>query len=173
MGRTHVVAVPYPAQGHVIPMMEVVQCLANNGVKVTFVNTEFNHQRVMKALPQTEDVHELISLVSVPDGLESMEDRNDHGKLAEGTLKIIPKNLEALIEKMNGTQSDTVTCVLADIYMASTMQVAKRLGIKRAAFLPASVAMLASTNSVKKLVDDGIVDSNGESHVFSFSSGTD
>lgn len=78
------------------------------------------------------------------------------------------ENLEALIEKMNGTQSDTVTCVLADVYMASTMQVAKRLCIKRAAFLPASVAMLASTISVKKLVDDGIVDSNGESHVFSF-----
>ncbi|KAH6774581.1 hypothetical protein C2S52_002437 [Perilla frutescens var. hirtella] len=162
MGKPHVVAVPYPAQGHVIPMMEVAQCLANSGVRVTFVNTEFNHSRVMKALADKGNVHELISLASVPDGLESQQDRNDHGRLAEATLKIIPEKLQALIQEMNGThESDEVTCVLADFYMSSTLQAAEKLCIKRAVFMPASVAMLALTINAGKLVDDGIIDSNG------------
>lgn len=80
MGKAHVVAVPYPAQGHVIPMMELAQYLANNGIRVTFINTESNHDRVLKALPQTENLHELINLVSVSDGLESWEDRMDFAK---------------------------------------------------------------------------------------------
>lgn len=168
MGKPHVVAIPYPAQGHVIPMMEIAQSLANNGVKVTFVNTEFNHERVMKALPRTGNTHELINLVSVPDGLESLEDRNDHGKLAEATMKIMPGKLEILIEKINGTQSDEVTCVLTDFYMAGAMQVAEKFCIKRAAFLPTAVAMLALTINAEKLVDDGIIDSNGESCVVLF-----
>ncbi|KAK6117423.1 hypothetical protein DH2020_048832 [Rehmannia glutinosa] len=161
MGKPHVLAIPYPAQGHVIPMMEVAQCLANNSVKVTFVNTEFNHRRVMKSFPQTGYKHELLSLVSVPDGLESSEDRNDHGKLAEAMAKVMPGKLEALIEEIKGTQSDEVTCVLTDFFMAGALQLAEKFCIKRAAFLPASVAMLALTINAQKLVDDGIIDSDG------------
>ncbi|KAK4490739.1 hypothetical protein RD792_001442 [Penstemon davidsonii] len=161
MGKPHVLAIPYPAQGHVIPLMEVAQRLANSGIRVTFVNTEFNHERVIKAFSQTGSVHELIELVSVPDGLESLEDRNDHGKVAATILKIMPGNLEILIEKINRNESDEIICVLADIYMGWAMEVAEKFGIKKAAFLPASVAMLALTINAEKLLDDGIVDSNG------------
>ncbi|KAL0350803.1 UNVERIFIED_CONTAM: UDP-glycosyltransferase 83A1 [Sesamum radiatum] len=160
MGKTpHVLAIPYPAQGHVIPLMEVAQCLANDGIRVTFVNTDFNHGRVLRAL--TGNIHELISLVSVSDGLESGEDRNDHGKLAEAMTKDLPRKLEALVEKINGTEGDEITCVLTDFYMAGAMQVAEKFCIKKAAFLPASVSMLALTISAQKLVDDGIIDADG------------
>ncbi|KAG8384627.1 hypothetical protein BUALT_Bualt04G0137600 [Buddleja alternifolia] len=128
MGKPHVMAIPYPAQGHVIPLMEVAQCLANNGVKVTFVNTEFNHKRVVEAISQTGGVHELISLVSVQDVMESWEDRNDHGKLADAMINIMPQRLQNLIEKINGTESDEITCVITDIYMAGAMDVAEKLG---------------------------------------------
>jgi hypothetical protein len=32
--------VPYPVQGHVIPLMELSICLAKQGIKITFVNTK-------------------------------------------------------------------------------------------------------------------------------------
>lgn len=50
MSKPHIVAIPYPAQGHVIPLLEFSQCLVNHGFKVTFVNTEHNDKRVMNAL---------------------------------------------------------------------------------------------------------------------------
>ncbi|CDP08524.1 unnamed protein product [Coffea canephora] len=46
----HVLAIPYPAQGHVLPLMELALCLVRQGIRVTLVNTEFNHKRVTKSL---------------------------------------------------------------------------------------------------------------------------
>jgi UDP:flavonoid glycosyltransferase YjiC (YdhE family) len=35
--------VPFPAQGHVMPLMELAHRLVEHGIEVDFVNTEFNH----------------------------------------------------------------------------------------------------------------------------------
>ncbi|KAK4490740.1 hypothetical protein RD792_001443 [Penstemon davidsonii] len=161
MGKTHVLAIPYPAQGHVIPLMEVAQCLAENGIKVTFVNTDFNHNRIEKALQQKGDINELINLVSIADGLELWEDRNDLGKLTEAMIKLMPEKLETLIETINGTVSDKIVCIITDYGLGWALEVAKKMEIRRAAFLPASVALLTLAINVLKLVDDGIIDSAG------------
>ncbi|KAG6398382.1 hypothetical protein SASPL_139840 [Salvia splendens] len=100
--RAHVVAIPYPAQGLVIPMMELSQCLAKNGVRVTFANTESNHQRVVEALPPQPLLH----LVSVSDGLDCWEDRMDFAKSVEALGRVLPGELEALIRSINATQAD-------------------------------------------------------------------
>ncbi|XP_057769686.1 UDP-glycosyltransferase 83A1-like [Salvia miltiorrhiza] len=160
MGRAHVVAIPYPAQGHVIPMMELAQCLAKNGVRVTFVNTESNHRRVVEALPM--QMEELLDLVSVPDGLDCWEDRMDFAKSVEALGRVLPPELQALIQSINATQTDAVTCIVTDVFMAGITQAYESFRlIKRAAFLPAAAALLALTTSADKLVDDGIIDTNG------------
>lgn len=46
----HVIAIPCPAQGHVIPMMKLMQKFAEHGFRITFLNTDFNHLRVLKAM---------------------------------------------------------------------------------------------------------------------------
>jgi len=78
MGKPHIVVIPYPAQGHVIPFMELSQCLVKQGFKITFVSTEYNHKRVLKALRGNINLGGEISLVSLPDGLEACGDRNEH-----------------------------------------------------------------------------------------------
>ncbi|KAK4490741.1 hypothetical protein RD792_001444 [Penstemon davidsonii] len=161
MGKPHIIAIPCPAQGHVIPLMEVAQCLAENGIKVTFVNTDFNHERIEKALQQKGNINELIHLTSIPDGLEPWEDRNDLGKLTETILKVMPEKLESLIEQINRTENDEIVCILTDYYMGWALEMAEKFGVKRAAFLPTSVALSALTMNASKLVDDGILDNNG------------
>ncbi|KAH6791959.1 hypothetical protein C2S52_002436 [Perilla frutescens var. hirtella] len=161
MGKAHVMAIPYPAQGHVLPLMELAQCLACNGIRVTFVNTESNHHRVVKALP--ENLHELITLVSVSDGFQSWEDRMDFAKSVEALSEVVPGEVEALIGSINAAESDdAVTCIITDAYMAGITQVNEKYsGLKRAAFLTAPVALLALTGSADKLVDDGVIDTDG------------
>lgn len=47
----HVVAIPYPAQGHINPMLQLCQQLVPHGFTFTFVNTHHIHQRVHCATP--------------------------------------------------------------------------------------------------------------------------
>ncbi|XP_076883311.1 UDP-glycosyltransferase 83A1-like [Bidens hawaiensis] len=154
----HVIIIPYPAQGHVIPMMELGQRLVDQGVRVTFVNTEINHKLVTSTW--TEKYKELMHMVSIPDGLDAWEDRSDLGALTESILKTMPGKLEELIEMVN-EGAHKVTCVIADGCAAWAVRVAKKIGTKRAIFWPASVASLAPALSIRKLTDEGIIDSKG------------
>nr|GEX33707.1 chrysanthemyl diphosphate synthase [Tanacetum cinerariifolium] len=83
MNNIHVLMIPYPAQGHVIPLMELARCFTSNGLKVTFVNTEVAHKRVMSALSEKDGdgSSDLMQMVWIPDGMEPLADRNDMGKL--------------------------------------------------------------------------------------------
>lgn len=164
MGNPHILVIPYPAQGHVIPLLELSQHLVKHGFKITFVNTEFNHKRVTNALTKKDDVGDHIHLVSIPDGLEAWEDRNDLGKLTEVGFRIMPKKLEELIEEINGSDDDNITCVIADESMGWALEVAEKMGIQRAVFWPASATLLALFFGVQKLIDDGIIDNNGETY---------
>ncbi|PWA73326.1 UDP-glucuronosyl/UDP-glucosyltransferase [Artemisia annua] len=154
---THVIVIPYPAQGHVIPLMELAQQLVQNGVKVTFINTEVNH----KLVTATWSEKGLMQMVSIPDGLEPWEDRSDLAKLAESIVQIMPGKLEELINKINKDDDNKATCVLADNCMGWSMHVAEKMGIRRATFWPASAATLASFLSFQKLIDDGVIDDCG------------
>ncbi|KAK4436998.1 UDP-glycosyltransferase 83A1 [Sesamum alatum] len=87
--RPHVLAVPFPAQGHVGPLMKLCRLIANHGIKVTFVNTQHIHNRILAASlmlsdQDTDDKEEdNMVLTSIPDGLAPDDDRNDRFKLVE------------------------------------------------------------------------------------------
>ncbi|KAG6509710.1 UDP-glycosyltransferase 83A1-like [Zingiber officinale] len=160
MGLPHVLAMPYPAQGHVIPIMEVCHCLVDHGFKVTFVNTEFNHKRLLAALSE-ESTMEHIVLVSVPDGLGPGDDRNDLGSLTEALMKVMPRNLEELIEKSNETE-DPMTCMLVDETMGWALEVGRKKGLRSSAYWPGCAQMLATKLSIPELVSRGVIDGYGK-----------
>ncbi|CAL9173515.1 unnamed protein product [Musa hybrid cultivar] len=159
----HALLLPYPAQGHVIPFMALAHCLVNHGFKVTFVNTEFSHARLVAALADMEQAASgRIELVSIPDGLE-LEDsgaRSDHGKLMAGLQKAMPPCLEELIRRI-GDAGDQITCMIAFQGMAWALEVAKKMGVRTAAFWPASGAVLATILSIPELIARGVIDENG------------
>ncbi|CAI9763271.1 unnamed protein product [Fraxinus pennsylvanica] len=147
MESPHVMLIPYPAQGHVIPLMEFALHLVNYGCKVTFVNTEFIHERVIKALPETDNIQEIIQMVSIPDGLESSDDR----------------------------KSDRITCLIADATVGWALEVAEKVGIKKVAFWPAAATQFALVFKIPNLIDDGIIDSDGipmQNQIIQFSPAT-
>ena len=162
MGSLHVLVMPFPAQGHVIPFMELSQNLVKHGFKVTFVNTDFSQERIVKSFTGKDNVGDQIRLVSIPDGLEAWEDRNDMGKSCEGIVRVMPKKLEELMQEINGRDDNKITCVIADGNMGWALEVAEKMGIKRAVFLPAAAAMMVLAYRMQKLIDDGIVDNDGK-----------
>lgn len=165
MANRHVLMIPYPVQGHVIPLMELAQCLAKNGIKITFVNTEITHQRVINALGGKDALEccDQIHLVSIPDGVKSEEDRNVPGKLSEAIYRVMPGKLEELIVEHNASKKDDkISCIIADQSLGWAQEVARKLGIRGVAFLPAAAAVLVLGFSIPKLIDDGIINQDGK-----------
>ncbi|XP_071703086.1 UDP-glycosyltransferase 83A1-like [Rutidosis leptorrhynchoides] len=162
MARPHVLLLPPPGQGHVIPMMELAQCLVKQGVKVTFINTEVSHKLITSNWLEKDGFGELMQMVCIPDGLEPWEDRADICKLTRSMLKTMPSKLETLIEATNNEDgNDKITCVIADATMVWGVKVGNKLGIRTAIFWTASAATLASVLSIQKLIDDGIINHKG------------
>ncbi|KAI7735113.1 hypothetical protein M8C21_033772 [Ambrosia artemisiifolia] len=161
MAKPHVLIIPYPSQGHVIPAMELARRLVNDRVKVTFVNTEVIQKVVTRNWVEKDGCEDLMKMVSIPDGLEPWEDRNEHGKVNQAILESMPSKLEELIMTINEEDDNKITCVIADCWISWSLGVAKKMGIRRATFCPASTATLAIMMSIQKLIDDGFIDKNG------------
>ncbi|KAI3813253.1 hypothetical protein L1987_17973 [Smallanthus sonchifolius] len=151
----------HSSQGHVIPIMELGQRLVEQGIRVTFINTEVNHKLVASNWLDKDRFGHLISMVSIPDGLELWEDRSDLCKLTLSILQTMSDKLEELIETIKKEDSSKVTCVIADDSMGWAIRVAMKMGVRRTAFWPASVATLASLLSFQKLIDDRIINEKG------------
>ncbi|KAI4352474.1 hypothetical protein L6164_006724 [Bauhinia variegata] len=160
-----VLVLPYPAQGHVNSFLNLSRKLAEHGFKVIFVNSEFNHRRVMASWEESKDslMGSNIEFVSISDGLGPEENRSDSAKLMSSIGKAMPAQLEKLIEDVicvNGNYS-RIICIVADVHMGWALEIACKLGIKRASLFTFAAAMFAILCSVPRLIDDGIIDSNG------------
>ncbi|KAK1284281.1 UDP-glycosyltransferase 83A1 [Acorus calamus] len=160
----HALVIPYPAQGHVISFMELSHRLIDRGFHVTFVNTDFDHARVMASLPGpwsgTGPTPPLLRLVSIPDGLEPGADRNDLKRLTLALREHMPGLLEELLVHAASGESP-VTCVIVDHCMAWALDVAKKIGLRAAVFSTTSAGALVMALNIPKMIDDGTIDANG------------
>ncbi|CAJ2644164.1 unnamed protein product [Trifolium pratense] len=93
----HVVCIPYPAQGHINPMLKLAKLLHfKGGFHVTFVNTEFNHKRLLKARgPNSLNGLSSFRFETIPDGLpeSDVDATQDIPSLCESTKLNIPEVL--------------------------------------------------------------------------------
>nr|GFA07120.1 UDP-glycosyltransferase 83A1-like [Tanacetum cinerariifolium] len=127
MKSNHVLVVPYPAQGHVIPLMDAAHRFTRKGLKVTFVNTEDRHKRVVNAWSQKDDLSDMMQMVAIPDGMEPWEDRSDLGLLTESMFRVMPEKLKELINNINNTYDAKITCIIADYCMGWISKVAHKM----------------------------------------------
>ncbi|XP_024313677.1 UDP-glycosyltransferase 83A1-like [Brachypodium distachyon] len=168
MATPHVLVLPFPAQGHVIPLMELSHRLVEHGVKVTFVNTELNHSLILGALASKDGESNSIGgngidMVSIPDGLGHGEDRKDLSLLTQSFSEVMPGELEKLIGRISESTGGEreLTWLIADANMAWAFPVARRLGLRVAAFNPSAAAMFATRTSIPEMIRDGVVDERG------------
>ncbi|KAG9442369.1 hypothetical protein H6P81_018223 [Aristolochia fimbriata] len=159
MGKPHAVVVPFPAQGHVLPLMELSHCLVDLGFIVTLVCSEFDRNRIMAALrKETQLGIEGLCFATVPDGLEPEEDRSDVKRLCEFILDAFAPLFEDLLRKL--MEEEEVSCVIADLCVSPALVVAKKMGVPRAGFWPASSGLLAFCLHIPNLIEYGTIDSN-------------
>ncbi|CAL5384071.1 unnamed protein product [Camellia sinensis] len=151
----HAVCIPCPAQGHINPMLKLAKLLHHKGFHITFINTEFNHRRLLKS----QGRHSISGTPSfrfetIPDGLPSSEldATQDIPALCHSILHNFLNPFRVLLAKLN----PPVTCVVSDVGMAFTVKVAEELGIPDVFFNTASASGFMGYMQYPKLMENGL-----------------
>lgn len=136
MGKPHAVCIPYPAQGHITPMMQLAKLLHSKGFHITFVNTEYNHERSIRSRgPDAVKSLKDFGFESIPDGLPPSDpDRTqDIPALCDSITKNFHAPFLRLLEKLNESAAHgsrpPVTCIVSDGAMSFTHKAARMLGL--------------------------------------------
>ncbi|KAL7262586.1 hypothetical protein ACSBR1_000865 [Camellia fascicularis] len=161
--KPHAVCVPYPAQGHIKPMLKLSKLLHQRGFHITFVNTEFNHKRLLKSRgPDSLNGLSSFRFESMPDGLpESDADATqDIPSLCEFTRKHCLAPFKDLLSKLNDTASSNVppvTCIVSDGIMSFTVDAAEELGIPEVLLWTASACGFMGYEQYRNLINKGFI----------------
>ncbi|KAH7297272.1 hypothetical protein KP509_26G062800 [Ceratopteris richardii] len=137
----HALMFPYPAQGHINPMMQLARRLiTEGGFFITFVNTDHNHQRMFGKLVSEEPVIDSDSpnlrFVHMPDGLPEHHKRFNEkpNGVQETTAAILslPGELTRLVHRViNGSEVQPLTCIIADAFCSWVQEVANIFALPR------------------------------------------
>ncbi|XP_023511391.1 7-deoxyloganetin glucosyltransferase-like [Cucurbita pepo subsp. pepo] len=140
--KPHVVCVPFPAQGHINPMLKLAKLLHHRGFHVTFVNTEYNHRRLLnsRGLNSVDGLLDF-QFRTIPDGLpfSNANSTQDVPSLCQSTSKNCLAPLCDLISELNSIiDVPPVSCIVGDAIMSFCMLAANKFKIPHALFWTAS-----------------------------------
>lgn len=171
--KPHAVLVPYPAQGHVNPFMQLAKLLQSRGFHITFVNSEFNHRRLIRSKgPDSVKGSEDFRFETIPDGLppSDCDATQNIPALSYSIQKTCLAPFIELLTKLNSSALDVppVTCIVTDGAMGFAIDAAEKLGIPGVQFWTASACGFLAYLHYSDLVKRGIVPFGGSTfcHLF-------
>ena len=159
--KPHAVCVPYPAQGHVTPMMRLAKLLHSRGFHITFVNTEFNHQRLIRSKgPDSVKGFPGFRFETIPDGMPASDFgvTQDIPMLSESIRRTCLGPFKELLGRLIDSP---VTCVVADGVMSFGAQGAREMGIKEVQLWTASACAFMGYLHYREFIARGIVPFKG------------
>ncbi|KAG6680706.1 hypothetical protein I3842_13G056300 [Carya illinoinensis] len=133
--RAHCLVFPYPAQGHINPMVEFSKRLKHKGVEVTLVTTHFISKNIQKE-------GNSIALETISDGYDEggrAQAENDQTYL-EHFERVGSKNLIELLEKLSRS-GRPVNCIVYDPFLPWALDIAKDSELVAVAFLTQSIVV--------------------------------
>ncbi|KAF8370168.1 hypothetical protein HHK36_031799 [Tetracentron sinense] len=169
--KPHAVCIPYPAQGHINPMLKLAKLLHYRGFHITFVNTEFNHQRLLKSRgPDSLNGLPDFQFRTIPDGLppSDVDATQDIPSLCESTSKTCLAPFRNLISHLNGTSSSNfppVSCIVSDGVMTFSLKVAEELSIPEILFWTTSACGFLGYAHYCHLIERGLTPLKDESYL--------
>ncbi|KAK4435517.1 7-deoxyloganetin glucosyltransferase [Sesamum alatum] len=158
--KPHAVLVPFPTQGHLNPFLKLAKLLHHRGFHITFVNTEFNHNRLLnsKGSAFLENLPDFC-FETIPDGLPPSDTDVTQSipALCESTRKHSLVPFRELLAKLNSSSVvPPVTCVIADGVMAFTLQAAQEINVPCVMFWTFGACGVLSMKLCTDLTDRGI-----------------
>ncbi|XP_020549891.1 7-deoxyloganetin glucosyltransferase-like [Sesamum indicum] len=163
--KPHAVLVPFPAQGHLNPFLKLAKLLHHRGFHITFVNTEFNHNRLLKSKGSTflENLPDFC-FETFPDGLPPSD--ADATQSVPALCDSMRRNslvpFRELLAKLNNSWVvPPVTCVVSDGVMTFTLQAAHEMNVRCVLFWTFAACGFLSFKLCADLIDRGITPFKG------------
>ncbi|KAM7499897.1 hypothetical protein LguiA_024311 [Lonicera macranthoides] len=152
-----IVLVPYPALGHVTPMLTLASALSNRGLEPVVVVPEFIHRRL-----STPPGGGRIWCVPIPDGLEDGV-AHDFFAIERSMENHMPLQLEYLVRKLNGEDhgGKRVVCIVVDLLASWAIGVGYQCGVRVAGFWPAMLSTYWLIADIPHMVRMGIISETG------------
>ncbi|KAL4631960.1 hypothetical protein ACB092_04G017300 [Castanea dentata] len=134
--RGHVLALPFPIQGHINPLLQFSKRLVSKGLKATLATTLFIHNTMQ---PQSSSSLQF----------DTISDGYDEGGFAQAESihaclnrmeTIGSKTLADLIIKNKNT-ANPIDCIIYDPFLPWALEVSKKFGIYGAAFFTQTCAV--------------------------------
>ncbi|RWR87361.1 scopoletin glucosyltransferase-like protein [Cinnamomum micranthum f. kanehirae] len=150
----HVLFFPLMAQGHIIPMTDIAKLFAlRQGVQVSIVTTPLNATRITSTIDRTTNItiHLLqlpCSEAGLPDGCETLDSAISLGMTMafRKALTLLQQPFERLV------QSHRPDCIVSDMFLPWTVDVAEKLGLPRLVFNGSSFFHLCVCDGIDKFL---------------------
>ncbi|EAZ00187.1 hypothetical protein OsI_22191 [Oryza sativa Indica Group] len=166
----HAMLFPFPCSGHINPTLKLAELLHSRGVHVTFVNTEHNHERLLRrrggggALRGREGFR----FEAVPDGL-----RDDERAAPDSTVRLYlslrrscgAPLVEVARRVASGGGVPPVTCVVLSGLVSFALDVAEELGVPAFVLWGTSACGFACTLRLRQLRQRGYTPLKDESYL--------
>ncbi|CAI9116276.1 OLC1v1017374C1 [Oldenlandia corymbosa var. corymbosa] len=169
--KPHAVCIPYPAQGHINPMLKLAKLLHHRGFHITFVNTEFNHKRLLKSRgPDSLNGLPSFQFKTIPDGLppSDIDATQDIPSLCKSTSSYCIGPFKELLARINdeaksSSQIPPVSCIVSDGVMSFTVEAAEELGVPEILFWTTSACGFLGYMHYRQLIEKGLIPLKDES----------
>ncbi|CAO2815400.1 unnamed protein product [Amaranthus hypochondriacus] len=149
-----VILVPYPAQGHVTPILKLASFLSTYGFQPLIVLPEFIHRSIVTKVNAATKGG--IVCVSIPDGLDETKPC-DFFAIEKAMEDHMPTHLDRLIRKIN----QNIACMIVDLLASWAIDVGKRCDVQVAGFWPAMFAAFSLISSIPHLLQRGFISDSG------------
>jgi len=175
--KPHAVLIPYPVQGHINPLFKLAKLLHLRGFHITFVNTEYNHKRLLKSRdPNAFDGFTDLNFQTLPDGLTPMDgDGNvspDLKSIRESIRKKFIYPFRELLARLHDSAKSglvpPVTCLVSDCLMSFTTKVAEELALPIVLLVPFSACSFMSVLHFSTLIEKGLIPLKGNKFFYLF-----
>ncbi|EEF47778.1 glucosyl/glucuronosyl transferases, putative [Ricinus communis] len=136
---------------------KLVHRIADHGLNVTVLTTEAACARLAKGHSRNGAM-----VVSVPDDLETEDERRDEMKAMESFAREMPARTVNFINKVNQPQNDhKITCMISDLMNTWSLEIARKMELKLAIYEPVVPGCLAAWLKLSDLLEAGIIDDKG------------
>ncbi|XP_015897045.2 7-deoxyloganetic acid glucosyl transferase [Ziziphus jujuba] len=159
----HVVVHPFPAQGHIKPMLCLAQLLSEAGLYITFIITHHIHKRLADYLPSLTARFPNLHFQSISDGFPDDHPRKVNSDyFNEMKIKTKPHFKQAVVslglessDNRSSRLRPAVSCIIADGYLVYSFDVAEELTLPIFTFVSHGACFLQAYYCIPTLIQQG------------------
>ncbi|EXC34999.1 UDP-glycosyltransferase 82A1 [Morus notabilis] len=148
-----IILVPYPAQGHVTPMLKLANSLLSQGFRPLLVTPEYIHNQIARQI----EAESAIICASIPDGIDEKRPR-DFFAIEEAMEKNMPCHLERLVCELG---DGVVACMVVDLLASWAIGVGNRCRVPVTGFWPVMLATYRLILAIPDMVRSGLISDAG------------